>query len=85
MPPQLIACPDCDLLYRAPASTDHGSARCQRCGAGVYGRKRNSIERTLALTIAGVILFIIANLLLRNGPFFHTTRLARDRAMGVPQ
>jgi paraquat-inducible protein A len=63
MPPQLIACPDCDLLYRAPASTGHGSARCQRCGAAVFGRKRNAIERTLALTIAGLILFIIANLL----------------------
>ncbi len=63
MTPQLIACPDCDLLYQAPPPTDHGSAHCQRCGASVYHRKHNSIERTLALTIAGTVLFIIANLL----------------------
>jgi paraquat-inducible protein A len=63
MPPELIACPDCDLLYRAPASADPGSASCWRCGGDIYERRRNSIERTLALTIAGVFLFIIANLL----------------------
>ncbi|MCH8891540.1 MAG: hypothetical protein IH827_10770 [Myxococcales bacterium] len=46
---QIIACPDCDLLYQAPSPTSHGLACCLRCGATVFHRKHNSIERTLAL------------------------------------
>ncbi len=38
-----------------------GTARCARCGAVLYRRKRNSLDRVLALTIAGLILFTVAN------------------------
>lgn len=38
-----------------------GQARCTRCGAELYSRKRNSLERTLALIIAGLILFFLSN------------------------
>lgn len=35
--------------------------RCIRCGAVLIQKKRNSIDRTLALAVAGLVLFILAN------------------------
>ena len=57
----LIACHECDVIHRiepAPAKED---AHCIRCGAVLYKHKPNSIDRTLALAFAGLILFILAN------------------------
>jgi paraquat-inducible protein A len=62
VPEQFIACPDCDLLHRAPRVADGASGRCCRCQALLFHQKKNSIERTLALTIAGMVLFAVANL-----------------------
>ena len=36
-------------------------ARCVRCGALLYQRKRNSCDRTLMLTLTGLVLFVLAN------------------------
>ena len=58
---QLIACHECDLLYQCQPLPPDGTARCVRCGAILYRRKRNSLDRVLALTVAGLILFAIAN------------------------
>jgi len=57
----LIACHQCDLLhYVQPLK--HGSvAQCMRCGAVLYRLKKDSLNRTLSLTIAGLILFVVAN------------------------
>jgi paraquat-inducible protein A len=57
----LIACHECDLLQQSRALPMGGTARCARCGAVLYRRKRNSLDRVLALTIAGLILFTVAN------------------------
>ena len=57
----LIACDECDLLEAIPALEEKASARCRRCGALVYRRRARSIERTLALTLAGLILLAVAN------------------------
>lgn len=57
----LIACHECDLLHQTRALPMGATARCARCGAVLYRRKRNSLDRVLALTIAGLILFIVAN------------------------
>jgi len=38
-----------------------GTARCPRCGSVVYRRIRDSLDRTLALALAGLFLFIAAN------------------------
>ena len=57
----LIACDECDLLEAVPALEEKASARCRRCGALVYRRRARSIERTLALTLAGLILLGVAN------------------------
>ena len=57
----LIACHECDLLHQSQPLPPGGTARCVRCGAVLYRRKQNSLDRVLALTVAGLILFLIAN------------------------
>lgn len=59
----LIACHECDLLQRAPLLAPGATASCRRCGGVLYRRRRKSIERTLALAVAGLILFTAANTL----------------------
>jgi len=56
-----VACDECDLLEAVPPLAIKTSARCRRCGALLYKRKVRSIERTLALTIAGLFLIGVAN------------------------
>lgn len=59
---ELIACHECDLLHRIPAHEGrHCVSRCRRCNALLHKRVDNSIDRTLALTLAGLVLFIVAN------------------------
>jgi len=57
----MIACHECDLLHRIPPLPVGTQAQCTRCGAVLYRRRRNSLDRTLALNIAGLILFALAN------------------------
>lgn len=57
----LRACHECDLLYRIDVKSIPSVARCRRCGAVLFRRKRNSLDRTLAFTFAGLILFAVAN------------------------
>lgn len=57
----LIACHECDLLHQRQPLPPGGTARCVRCGAVLYRRKANSLDRVLALTAAGLVLFIVAN------------------------
>lgn len=57
----LRACHECDLVHQL-GEVVSGTARCVRCGASLYKPKHNSIDRTLAFTLAGAILFVIANL-----------------------
>jgi len=57
----LIACHDCDLIHRVDAVPEGSIARCSRCGAVLHQHKPDSLDRTLALTVAGLILFVVAN------------------------
>jgi paraquat-inducible protein A len=57
----LIACQECDLLHRTRPVPAGGAAKCRRCGATLYRNKRNSLDRSLALAVAGLILFIVCN------------------------
>ncbi len=57
----LIACHACDLIHRIEPLPGKGAAHCKRCGAVLYKHKPNSMERTLAFALAGLILFILAN------------------------
>jgi paraquat-inducible protein A len=57
----LIACHECDLLQHEAALPEGGVAHCVRCGAELYRSHPDSMERTLALTAAAILLFAIAN------------------------
>jgi paraquat-inducible protein A len=59
--PALIACHECDALQRETVLPVGGTARCVRCGAELYHNTRNCVERTLALTLAAALLFVVAN------------------------
>ena len=59
--PALIACPDCDLVQRLPRLDPGGSARCPRCDRELRRRREDSLNRTLALSLAAAVLYIVAN------------------------
>ena len=62
LPSQLIACQYCDLLQREIPLKRGCMASCSRCGAVLYRNATDSIDRTLAYTLAAAVLFLIANL-----------------------
>lgn len=57
---QPATCHSCSLVSGIP-ETDH--ATCPRCGAGLHLRKPNSLQRTTALVVAAILLYLPANLL----------------------
>lgn len=57
----LIACHECDLLQYEIRLPRGGVARCRRCGARLYRSHPDSLDRTLAITVAAAVLFAIAN------------------------
>jgi paraquat-inducible protein A len=56
----LIACHECDALYRKPQLLGRQTARCSRCGATLYTSGSAQIDRICAMTVAALITFIIA-------------------------
>ena len=59
--PALIECHDCGLFLRPKALPERGAAKCPRCGARLYRRTNRGIDHAIALSIAGLLLFAIAN------------------------
>jgi paraquat-inducible protein A len=57
----LIGCPHCDLLQRLPELAPGASARCPRCDKELWRRREDSLNRTLALTLAAAVLYVVAN------------------------
>jgi paraquat-inducible protein A len=58
------ACPECDLLLNPAALLKIGDkAHCPRCGLLLSRPRKQSVERSFALSIAGFILIFPANLL----------------------
>ncbi|MEB2346564.1 MAG: paraquat-inducible protein A [Deltaproteobacteria bacterium] len=57
----LVACHDCDLLHHLGVIAEGATARCRRCGGLLRRRRRNGIERTVALALAAAVLFAVAN------------------------
>ena len=75
----LIACHDCDLIQRVGPVPEGGAVRCSRCDAMLFQNKPNSLERSLALTLTSLILFVLANtfpfLGFKIGALVHETNL----------
>ena len=70
----LVACPNCDLVQRLPEIAPGESARCPRCETELWRRREDSLNRTLALTVAAAVLFIIANTV----PMLGLTTMGRE-------
>ncbi len=60
---QLIACHECDALFRRVDIPPHARATCSRCGAKLYRHIPETLTRSLALYITALILLVMANLL----------------------
>jgi paraquat-inducible protein A len=56
-----LACHECDALQREMALPPEGSARCSRCGAVLYRNVQLSLDRTLALMLTALVLYVLAN------------------------
>lgn len=54
------ACHECDLVQSVPGLSRGETARCLRCGSLLFRHKPDSIDRTLAWTLAGVVLFLVS-------------------------
>jgi paraquat-inducible protein A len=57
----LSKCHECGVLQRIPALPAGGVAVCHRCGSRLHRRRPDSLEPALALTVAGVVLYAVAN------------------------
>lgn len=77
--PSLIACLHCDLLQRIPELELGASARCPRCNKELWRRREDSLNRTLALTLAAAVLYIVAN----SVPMLGLTIVGRDASTTV--
>ena len=57
----LLACHDCDLLFRKPHLWHREKVVCSRCGAVLYRHQPDSVGRALNYTLASLIVFVLAN------------------------
>jgi paraquat-inducible protein A len=57
----LIACEQCDAVYQKLSLADGEIARCTRCGAEMDRNAQQRRKHLLPLTIASLIIFMIAN------------------------
>ena len=74
-----IACHECDLIHDIPSMPNRAAAVCVRCGCVLFRAKTDSIDRTLAWTFAGLVLYAVAVsfpfLAMKNGPISNETGL----------
>ena len=58
--PRLLACPECDALQLVPRK-EAATYRCPRCGAVVYRAVPGRLGQALALCLAAIVCFVLAN------------------------
>lgn len=75
----LFACPSCDWLHYRTTIQPGSTAKCVRCGHELYSRKPFSIDRTLAASIAGIVLLILSLSL----PFLGLSRGSVESSISV--
>jgi paraquat-inducible protein A len=59
--PPLIVCEHCDALYRRRPLARGETARCRRCAAVLYRHQRLGVDAMLALSLAALLVMLIAN------------------------
>jgi paraquat-inducible protein A len=75
----LVACSQCDLLQRLPDLAPGASARCPRCDKELWRHREDSLNRTLALTLAAALLYVVAN----SVPMLGLTIVGREASTTV--
>ena len=61
-PIRYVACHDCDALFTAPEVREGERVFCPRCGANLFTRRVNTVQRTAALVLAAAVLYVVSNL-----------------------
>jgi paraquat-inducible protein A len=56
-----IVCHECDLLQQEVPIERGGVARCRRCKGMLYRNTPESLDRSLAFTLAAAVFFVVAN------------------------
>ena len=74
-----IACHICDALWHRPPSGQIERAVCERCNTTLLVHKSRSAQRTVALTLAGMILFMVAV----TFPFLHMEKAGLSNRISV--
>lgn len=74
-----IVCHVCDALWLRPDLAANARAVCSRCNTTLLNEKSRSIQRTVALTLAGLILYLVAV----SFPFIHLERAGLSNKMSV--
>ena len=72
----LVGCPECRLITRTFPGIPPAHTLCPRCGTTLHHRKPDSIQRTWALVLTAIFLYVPANLL----PVMHTTYFGRTKS-----
>ena len=80
----LVACPHCDLLQRLPEVVPGASARCPRCDKELWRHREDSFNRSFALTLAALVLYVVANTVPMLGLDGGWTRGLHDRCGRCP-
>ena len=75
----LVACHECDLLHKKLELEVGVVARCVRCNASLYTNKHNSIDRALAVGLAALIMFVVAN----SFPFLTISVSGNSQSMSI--
>ncbi|HAK50905.1 MAG TPA: paraquat-inducible membrane protein A [Gammaproteobacteria bacterium] len=57
----LVACHECDALYRREPIPVNARANCTRCGSVLYRQIPDAMNRCIALYLAALMLWIMAN------------------------
>ena len=61
--PAVTVCPDCNLLLQPPTLQPRQVAVCPRCSQQLRRYKHNPVQKGLALSLTGLLLYLPANLL----------------------
>jgi len=59
---ELILCPKCNALHKKVQLESDGAAVCRDCDTILYRYRKRALEHSLALSLAGMMLLIVANL-----------------------
>jgi paraquat-inducible protein A len=62
-PSEVTVCPDCGLLLQPLAPRRNQTTICPRCSQQLHRYKHNAIQKALALSLTGLLLFLPANFL----------------------